>query len=78
MARSSEGGAAATSAACFDLIYLPMHCGTALSFPCDVDGLVDLDALGERLLANYLLARGLVGRDYKRPVVMPRASGVDR
>ena len=43
----------------------------ALSFPCDAAGRVSLDALSERARRNYFFARGMVGRDYAVPAVMP-------
>jgi len=49
------------------------HEGRALSFPCDAQGHVDIDALSERARNNYLLARAAVGRDYAKPVVQPVA-----
>lgn len=39
--------------------------------PCDAEGRVDLDALGERMRERYLCARALVGGHYARPVVKP-------
>jgi hypothetical protein len=45
--------------------------GRALTFPCDAQGHVDLDALPERARGNYLFARALVGRDYSSPRVCP-------
>jgi hypothetical protein len=47
--------------------------GLELIFPCDRDGRVDLDALSERAKTNYLFARAMVGREYARPAVCPRA-----
>jgi hypothetical protein len=44
--------------------------GRALSFPCDANGTVQLDALSERAMANYLYARALMGRDYGWPSVL--------
>jgi hypothetical protein len=44
--------------------------GRALSFPCDGDGHVDLDALGARALGNYLFARAMVGREFATPAVL--------
>lgn len=38
-------------------------------FPCDAAGRVDLDALSERAFNDYLYARVLVGRAYRRPAV---------
>lgn len=47
--------------------------GRGFAFPCDADGRVDLDALGDRLRLNYLYARTLVGRDFALPAVCPGA-----
>jgi hypothetical protein len=49
--------------------------GLELIFPCDREGRVDLDALSERARTNYLFARAMVGREYARPAVCPRAGG---
>jgi hypothetical protein len=46
------------------------HEGRALSFPCDPQGHVDLDALSPRSLGNYLYARAMVGREFSTPAVM--------
>jgi hypothetical protein len=43
--------------------------GRGFAFPCDAQGHVDLDALGERLRLNYLYARTLIGRDFSMPAV---------
>ncbi len=43
--------------------------GRAMSFPCDLEGHVDLDILSERGRHNYLFARTLVGREYATPEV---------
>lgn len=54
----------------YELRFAPLQrAGCAYAFPCDVDGLVQLDGLSERALANYLFARALVGRDLDTPVV---------
>jgi len=45
--------------------------GSCLSFPCDAEGHVDLDALSNRARENYLYARAMVGRDYAHPAVEP-------
>jgi hypothetical protein len=45
--------------------------GQALAFPCDAQGRVDMDALSERSVADYLFARATVGHDYDRPLVVP-------
>jgi hypothetical protein len=44
--------------------------GRALSFPCDAQGHVDLDALSQRALGNYLYARAMVGREFATPAVL--------
>lgn len=43
--------------------------GRAVTVPCDEAGIVDMDALTQRLLLTYLGARALVGRDYSCPTV---------
>ena len=43
--------------------------GRAVTVPCNEAGIVDMDALTERLLLTYLGARALVGRDYSCPTV---------
>lgn len=43
--------------------------GRALSFPCDSQGHVDLDALSATALGNYLFARAMVGREFASPTV---------
>jgi hypothetical protein len=45
------------------------HPGRGLSFPCDAQGVVALDALSERARQNYLYARAVVGREYASPAV---------
>lgn len=45
--------------------------GRALSFPCDAQGHVALDALSERARDNYLYARAVIGREYAMPYVRP-------
>jgi hypothetical protein len=47
--------------------------GSALAFPCDSRGCVDLDGLTDRARNNYLFARAMVGRDFATPVVLSRA-----
>lgn len=44
--------------------------GRALSFPCDREGHVDLDALSPKVLGNYLYARAMVGREFASPSVL--------
>jgi hypothetical protein len=48
-----------------------LHGGRALAFPCDAGGRVDLDALSPRALGNYLYARAMIGREFRRPAVVP-------
>ena len=43
--------------------------GRALTFPCDREGHVDLDAISERARNNYLFACATIGREYAMPVV---------
>ena len=45
--------------------------GRTLAFPCDTNGHVDLDALGDRARNNYFYARVVVGREYRPPTVIP-------
>ena len=45
--------------------------GRALSFPCDAQGRVELDALSDRARDNYLYARAVVGREFAFPSVLP-------
>jgi len=43
--------------------------GRGYAFPCDAQGRVDMDSLGERLLNNYLYARTVIGREFATPAV---------
>ena len=45
--------------------------GRGYAFPCDAEGHVDLDSLGERVLNNYLYARSVIGREFAMPAVQP-------
>jgi hypothetical protein len=45
--------------------------GRALTFPCDAQGHVELDALSDRARQNYLYARAVVGREFATPAVLP-------
>ncbi|MEX8519231.1 MAG: hypothetical protein AB3X44_12035 [Leptothrix sp. (in: b-proteobacteria)] len=45
--------------------------GRGLSFPCDAQGCVDLDALSAKLRLNYLYAHTLIGREFSMPAVLP-------
>jgi hypothetical protein len=40
-------------------------------FPCDAQGQVDLDALGDRTRNDYLYARAMIGRELAAPQVEP-------
>lgn len=60
----------ATNADAFELRFAPLSgTGRCLSFPCDAQGHVDLNALSERARFNYLYARALIGRSYGWPAV---------
>jgi hypothetical protein len=43
--------------------------GAGLDIPCDPQGRVGLDALGEKLRNDYFFARALIGRLFARPTV---------
>ena len=43
--------------------------GRALTFPCDEQGHVEMDALSEKARMNYLYARAVVGREFAAPAV---------
>jgi len=45
--------------------------GRGYAFPCDAQGHVDMDALGEAALNNYLFARTVIGRELSLPAVEP-------
>lgn len=47
--------------------------GRGFAFPCDDQGLVDLDALSEQARNNYFYARAMIGRENELPRVCPRA-----
>ena len=49
------------------------HSGRGFSFPCDSEGHVNLDGLGERTRESYLYARAVVGRELTAPAVQPSA-----
>ena len=54
----------------FELRFQSLHKqGRGLAFPCNAQGEVDLDRLGERARNNYLFARALMGREYAFPRV---------
>lgn len=43
--------------------------GTGLDIPCDPQGRVGLDALGDKLRNDYFFARALIGCLFARPIV---------
>ena len=45
--------------------------GRGYAFPCDRNGLVDIDELTERARRNYLFARAVVGSEFFLPIVTP-------
>ena len=45
--------------------------GRAFTFPCDRQGHVDLNSLGDRIRDSYLYARAVVGRELAAPAVLP-------
>lgn len=45
--------------------------GHGYAFPCDAQGHVDMDSLGDRLLNSYLYARSVIGREFATPAVQP-------
>jgi hypothetical protein len=54
----------------FELCFRSLYCaGKRLAFPCDPQGQVNMDALGNRALNNYLYARTLIGREFAWPSV---------
>jgi hypothetical protein len=51
--------------------------GRGYAFPCDAEGHVDIDRLGELARVNYFYARAMVGRELFAPVTcaVPRERG---
>lgn len=45
--------------------------GRGFAFPCDAEGHVDLDALGDNSRNNYFYARSVIGRELTMPRVQP-------
>ena len=43
--------------------------GRGYAFPCDAEGNVPIDALGDRRRDNYFYARAVVGRELSTPRV---------
>ena len=46
--------------------------GRGPAFPCAGNGQVEMDALSERALLNYLYARTVIGREFTRPALRVR------
>ena len=42
--------------------------GRGYAFPCDTEGHVEIDSLGELARVNYFYARAMVGREFAVPV----------
>lgn len=62
----------ANTSACYEIRFESLFdAGRGLTFPCDVDGQVDFDALSERARVNYERALALVGREFATPDVRP-------
>lgn len=61
----------ATVAPCpYLLRFVSLHDpGRAVAVPCNAAGIVDMNALSQRLRTAYLGARALVGREYACPTV---------
>lgn len=47
------------------------NAGRGLAFPCNAHGDVDVQALSERAVQNYLDALTGIGREYSMPSVVP-------
>lgn len=59
-----------TTASDFQLCYRSLFDpGRGFAFPCDAQGHVDLDRLGDRARNNYLYARAMVGKELTLPAV---------
>lgn len=63
-------GSGGTQDSSFLLRFNCLFTGRGLSFPCDAQGEVNLDALSETALCNLARARLGVGRDYSVPQVV--------
>ena len=56
----------------YEIRYQPLSkYGEPLSFPCDAEGHVQMDAMSDRVRNTYLYARAVVGREYAAPAVLP-------
>jgi hypothetical protein len=62
----------AKQATCYELRFQSLfNEGRAYAFPCDAEGHVDMNALSETALNNYLYARAVIGRELAVPAVQP-------
>ena len=58
------------TASCYELRFRSLfNEGRGYTFPCDVNGIVDLDTLGERSRNSYFYAHTLIGREFAMPIV---------
>ncbi len=75
-AAAAPGPDPAPASAVFELRFDSLFVeGRGLSFPCDAQGLVQIDTLSARARNNYLYARAVVGREFRTPAVRCRAVG---
>ena len=51
----------------FESLFRP---GMGMSFPCNEDGWVDIEALPQRAQSNYQFARSMVGREFTYPAIV--------
>lgn len=59
----------------FELRFMSLFAeGRGLAFPCDRAGQVELAALSDRALRNYLYARHVIGREFRCPAVQAVAT----
>ena len=57
----------------YELLFAALERGTrGVTFPCDAQGHVDLDALSDSSRNAYFYARAVVGRVFARPAVHRR------
>jgi hypothetical protein len=47
--------------------------GRGYAFPCDAEGHVTIDDLGDQVRNHYFYARAVVGRELSAPIVAPVA-----
>jgi len=63
----------------YELCFHSLFCeGHGLAFPCDPKGRVNMDALSNTALNNYLYARAVIGREFAWPSIesADRTSGL--